>query len=351
MRILNMIVGAGLMMTAAGPATLARTPVQATYANPVIDADFPDPAVLHAPDGYYYAYATQTQRNGAWVNIQLARSADLVHWRQLGDALPTKPRWASAMQDFWAPHVQRAGSRYVMYLSAKPNGADDRHGMCLAVATAASPAGPFVDIGHPLKCGASFVNIDPMAFDDPATGRHWLYWGSGFEPIKVQELSANRVAFAPGSKPIELVRPNGPGGAFPVLIEGPWVIRHGGFYYLFYSGDNCCGPNANYNVLVARARSATGPFRTLEQATGAPHSIILHRNARWNAPGHNAIVTDAAGQDWIVYHAVDVRNPRQSPTEEINRRRILLIDRIVWRNGWPAIEGPSDGPRPAPVVR
>jgi hypothetical protein len=30
------------------------------YTNPVIDADFPDPALIHAPDGYYYAYATQT---------------------------------------------------------------------------------------------------------------------------------------------------------------------------------------------------------------------------------------------------------------------------------------------------
>ena len=35
-----------------------------TYLNPVLDADFPDPAVLKAPDGYYYAYATQTQIGG-----------------------------------------------------------------------------------------------------------------------------------------------------------------------------------------------------------------------------------------------------------------------------------------------
>ena len=28
------------------------------YTNPVLDADFPDPMVLKAPDGFYYAYAT-----------------------------------------------------------------------------------------------------------------------------------------------------------------------------------------------------------------------------------------------------------------------------------------------------
>ena len=45
-----------------------------TYVNPVLDSDFPDPAVILAPDGFYYAYATQTLRDDHWVNIQVARS-------------------------------------------------------------------------------------------------------------------------------------------------------------------------------------------------------------------------------------------------------------------------------------
>ena len=266
-------------------APLART--AATYANPVLDADFPDPTVIRAPDGFYYGYATQTQRDGKWINIQLARSSDLVHWQYMGDALPQKPRWAATTQDFWAPHVQRDGARYIMYFSGKPDTSDERHGLCLGVATASSPAGPFVDIGHPLKCGAGFVNIDPMAFDDPATGKRLLYWGSGFEPIKVQELAADRMSFAPGSAPKDLVWPNAVKGAFPVLVEGSWVMRHGDYYYLFYSGDNCCGAKANYAVMVARSRSATGPFETLEKATGKAHSIILEKRGYWIAPGHN----------------------------------------------------------------
>src|SRR6478672_6429581 len=72
-------------------AAAARAPAEGLYTNPVLDADFPDPAVILAPDGYYYAYATQTLREGHWINIQVARSADLVHWDHLGDALPEKP--------------------------------------------------------------------------------------------------------------------------------------------------------------------------------------------------------------------------------------------------------------------
>jgi len=101
-------------LIALGSCAAAAQPSRATYTNPVLDADFPDPTVIRAPDGYYYGYATQTQRGGKWVNIQLARSTDLVHWRYYGDALPAKPGWAAKTQDFWAPHVQRDGRRYIL---------------------------------------------------------------------------------------------------------------------------------------------------------------------------------------------------------------------------------------------
>jgi arabinan endo-1,5-alpha-L-arabinosidase len=327
-----------------------------TYANPVFDNDFPDPALLRAPDGFYYAYATQTGPPGSATNVQVARSRDLVTWEPRGDALPDKPAWASRTQDFWAPHVAADGSRYILYYSAKPDAAleDPSRGLCLAVATASRPEGPFRDVGRPLQCGPGFVNIDPMAFDDPATGRKLLYWGSGFGPIKVQELAADRISFAAGSRPIDLVhvvKTEDP-DEYQRLVEGAWVIRRGGWYYLFYSGDNCCGPKAHYAVLVARSRSATGPFQTMADATGAPSSVILQRRGRWIAPGHNAVIRDARGDDWLLYHAVDVNRPRSKPSDDVNTRRVMLLDRIVWRDGWPRVDGdgPSEGPRSVPAV-
>ena len=331
-----------LALLALAATSCATTPRDspAALANPVIDADFPDPAVLRASDGFYYVYATQTERDGRWVNLQVARSRDLVAWEHLGDGLPMKPAWASRTQDFWAPHVAEHGGRYYLYYSAKPDEAltDDKKGLCLAVATADRPEGPFSDMGRPLLCGASFVNIDPMSYDDPATGKRLLYWGSGFEPIRVRELAADRLSFAPGSVAVDLVRPdrNSP---YQALIEGAWVIRRGGWYYLFYSGDNCCGKGAHYAVLVARSRSATGPFETRSGA-------ILEARGIWHAPGHNSVIEDSRGDDWIVYHAVDTNRPRTKAADEVNTRRIMLIDRLVWKDGWPAVEGPTTGPQP-----
>ena len=50
MRAYCFIVAALLLAFSGGATAIART-AQATYSNPVIDADFPDPAVLRAPDG------------------------------------------------------------------------------------------------------------------------------------------------------------------------------------------------------------------------------------------------------------------------------------------------------------
>lgn len=336
---------------APGDSPARRALIQAFYENPILDGDFPDPAIIRAADGYFYAYATQSLRDGEWVNIQVARSANLIHWEHLGDALPDKPEWAETTQDFWAPSVIYDGSTYFMYYSATPDVCHlHERGHALAVATSDSPAGPFVDMGMPLLLGAGFEYIDPMAFDDPATGKHLLYWGSGFQPIKVQELAPDRMSFAPETAAIDLIQPNGKHGSFPRLVEASWVIKRNDYYYLFYSGDNCCGPEAEYGVMIARSKSATGPFETLEQAKGVPHSLMLFKSERWLAPGHNCIVEDDAGQDWIVYHGIDVNRPRQTQEDEINSRRVLLIDRIEWRDGWPHVGTPSDTPQPVPII-
>ena len=42
--------------------------------------------MLATPDGWFYAYATQTTSGDGLLNIQVARSVDLVRWEHLGDA-------------------------------------------------------------------------------------------------------------------------------------------------------------------------------------------------------------------------------------------------------------------------
>jgi arabinan endo-1,5-alpha-L-arabinosidase len=322
-----------------------------SYANPIFDFDFPDPSILQATDGWYYAYATQGITPAfEYQNIQAARSRDLVHWDRLPDALPEKPAWAKYTWEFWAPHVIYDDGVYYMYYSAEP---DRGAGLCLAVATAKQAAGPFTDKGEPLKCGPGFSHIDPFAFDDPQSGIHYLYWGSNSTPIRVQELSADRLNFQADTVPIFVLNPQR-GRPYEGLLEGAWMIYRQGYYYLFTSGDACCGEGAHYAVMVARSSSPTGPFEKLGDAKGSESSVILEANAIWSAPGHNAVFTDAAGQDWIFYHAINTKDPGHNdvvPNDDYYPR-VLLMDPITYVDGWPQIPGgsPSSKEQSGPSV-
>jgi Glycosyl hydrolases family 43 len=92
-----------------------------SYTNPVLDRDFPDPNVIRAGDGCCYCYATQGLGERPVVNIQVARSRDMVAWEYLGEALPQRPPWAQTTQMLWAPHVVEHGGVYVMAYSAAPD--------------------------------------------------------------------------------------------------------------------------------------------------------------------------------------------------------------------------------------
>ena len=340
------VVSMALMAAVAFAVTRPGGAVAATYANPVIRTDFADPAVIRGSGGWYYAYSTEQLTVDRMAYIQVARSRDLLEWELLRDALTRKPAWTRTTRDFWAPGIIEADGRAFLYYAGWHDNGD---GMCLGVAVADDPAGPFEPSDTPIHCDDGYVAIDVFPYDDPTTGKRLLYWGSDGAPIFARELAPDRISFMPGSEATEVFDRN-VYQPFESLIEAPWVIKRGEMYYLFVSAGNCCARPAGYAVLVARSTSATGPFESRAQATdtwGA--SVILRGNDVWEGPGHNAVVADGAGQDWLIYHAIDPHDPFQPAVDAV--KRPMLIDRISWVDGWPGIanDSPSSGPQPAPI--
>jgi arabinan endo-1,5-alpha-L-arabinosidase len=359
---LAVVLGLGLTSLASAPAASgSHTSVASSgavaakeYRNPVLDRDFPDPDVIEAANGWYYAYSTESDPGGRHVNIQVARSRDLISWRYLGDALPRLPKWGDKTGVSWAPDVARRGGSYFLYYSIVPNRLANDFGLCLAVATSRSPAGPFQTTGKPLYCGPTISDIDSHVFRDPKTGMWWVYWGSGGD-IVTARLASNMISLVrPHAQPKLLLR----GWSAKVRrpyehgIEGPFVITRHGWYYLFYSGNNCCSYPPHYATMVARSRHATGPFQRLAATRPGLSSVILHGNDRWAGPGHNSVIRDDAGHDWMFYHAIDNRHP-YLPGGNQYVRRVMLMDRIVYRNGWPTLvrSSPSVSWKPGPVTR
>jgi arabinan endo-1,5-alpha-L-arabinosidase len=315
------------------------------YRNPVINHDFPDPSIIYGNDDYYYVYGTQYVSLDKVINIQSAKSRDLIHWELLADAMPTKPKWANITQNFWAPDVSIYKGVYYMYFSAETN---DRKGMGIGVALSLKPEGPFVDSGKPLISGESYINIDPAAFEDPKSGKRFLFWGSGFHPIRAQELAENGLDFALGTEPV-IVLPEDPHVYDETLVEGVYLIYRHGYYYMFYSGDGCFLDH-RYAIMVARSKHLLGPYEKLSCNNPKPNNIILHYNHRWLAPGHNSIVTDFEENDWIVYHAIDSVD-QFIPGSDVRQRK-MFIDRIYYEDGWPrtANSTPSVDVKESPVV-
>jgi beta-xylosidase len=119
------------------------------------------------------------------------------------------------------------------------------------------------------------------------------------------------------------------------VVEAPWVVAHGGTYFLFYSGNSYA--NATYAVGVASAPSPLGPYTK----AGAP---ILATNAGWVGPGHCSVVDTPAGDTAMVYHAWIPGHVNGAGDV-----RVGLLDAVVWGSTWPAVpEAPSVGSRPVP---
>ncbi|MBN2064661.1 MAG: family 43 glycosylhydrolase, partial [Sedimentisphaerales bacterium] len=321
------------------------------YVNPVWPDEFPDPTVIRLPDGTFYAYATGGNLNGKRCNIRILKSNDLVNWQAVGDAVPQLGKYNSISKRNWAPHVTAYNGKYYLYYSTNMDYASEKNeqAMAVAVAVAEHPAGPFITTDQPLVSGPGFEHIDPMLFIDSKTNKKYLYWGSQSRPVHVREMADDLISFMPGSKTIDVLACSGD-ISYENLLEGPWVIEKFGKYYLFVSGNNCCGMEANYAVMVARSDSPLGPFVKMADELGTPDSICLIRNDRWFAPGHNSVITDMAGDQWLVYHAYDFNKKTTDPDgKEKLAGREMLIDKIIWQDQWPVKISPSVTPMPSPL--
>lgn len=297
------------------------------YANPVAPFGCADPGVVRDGDRYIMSCTSGNAGNA----FALFESTDLVSWTAKGHILPAAARPAWAKSDFWAPEIHRVGTKWLAYWSAR--GADGK--LSIGAASADDPLGPYTALAQPIVPATTIGLIDAHAFT--ANGVSYLLWKDDGNaqnaptPIRARQLAADGLSLTGPTVTLITNTLAWEGN----LVEGPWVTPHDGSYYLFYSGNAYY--DGRYAVGVARATSPLGPY------TKAAAPIVVTRGD-WVGPGHNSVVTGPGGDMYLVYHAWQaghVNGPGDS--------RKLLVDPIVWRDGWPAVPGaPSTTSRPLP---
>lgn len=82
------------------------------------------------------------------------------------------------------------------------------------------------------------------------------------------------------------------------LIEGPFVTRQQGRYWLFYAGNDFSTPS--YGIGVAVADHPLGPYTK----QGEP---LLRSTREWLAPGHASVAPGVNGEPQLFFHAFHPR--------------------------------------------
>lgn len=270
-----------------------------TYKNPVLNADFSDPDVIRVGNEYFMICS-----DFHFMGMQIWKSYDMVNWQfvtQIYDSLPfkeydTMDRYAGGS---WAPALRYHDGEFYVYFCTRHEG--------LFMTHAKSAEGPWA----PLHCVKKIADWeDPCPFwdeDGQAYLGHSVY-GAG--PIIMHRMSADGKTLLDDG--VEVYR--GP------VAEGTKIHKWNGLYYMSIPEG---GVKSGWQTIL-RSKNIYGPYeskRVLEQGS-----------TNINGPHQGAIV-DTPNGEWWFYHFQE--------TDALGR--VLHLQPMTWRDGWPSIGVDYDG--------
>jgi beta-xylosidase len=258
--------------------------------NPVLPGDNPNPTVTKIGDSYY----ASTTSNEWSPLFPIYKSDDLISWKLVSYVFPGgAPDWAE--NNFFAPELSYDEKQHKLYVYYTGR-AKSSNKITIAVASAESPEGPFVDHG-PLTFN-DCETIDAFEMRDKK-GNLFLIWKEVYFPgkpsaIYAQSISEDRQTVS-GPK-YELIRNDKEWEE--AITEGPAIFRRGDYFYLLYSAGACCDKACNYKIGVARARELLGPWEK------NPANPILKDTPAWKCPGTGDVLNEQ-NDYYLLYHAYE----------------------------------------------
>lgn len=359
-----------------------------------------DPTVVLAEDGYYYMYQTDASYGNAHTaggHFHGRRSKNLVDWEYLGGTMKSLPDWVipklneirkemglgettanEADFGYWAPCVRKVrNGLYRMYYSivcpgtlsgdgtwserafiglmenSNPANNDGWEDKGYVITNASDKGLDFhVSANDWANCYYKWNAIDPSYIIDN-DGKHYLAYGSWHSGIALVELDEET-----GKVKADLPNPWGTDAdiaAYGQLIatrqmgnrwqasEGPELIYHDGYYYLFLAYDALEVP---YNTRVARSRNIAGPYVGMDgtDVTNAGGDILpvlthpykFNGSDGWVGISHCCVFDDGNG-NW--YFASQGRFPKEVGGNPYSNAIMMgHVRSMRWtEDGWPVV--------------
>lgn len=305
--------------------SVAGAPLEKMYRNPIRRGMWPDPSVVRVGEDYYMV-------NSSFVYfpcIPVSHSRDLVHWRVIGHAI-TRAEWANldgfpGGYGYWAPDISYADGRF--YICATLRLPDDRSVRRRQMLTwSERPEGPYAEPVFIEEDG-----IDPSLFHED--GRHYMLLNRGARILEIdaqgKRLSETAMLYY---------------GSQKRAPEGPHLLKHGGWYYLFQAEG---GTGMGHRETVARSRTLMGVYEP------SPYNPVIRQEdetAAIQRCGHAKPVQTQDGRWFFVYLC---GRPLDGKWTLLGRETAL--SEFIWTaDGWPALKGGRNAsvlrPLPLPPV-
>jgi len=314
--------GAGGQTACVGSTYDAASPPQVLTLSGSLGAH--DPAAL-VVGNTIYLFAT---------GLTAKTSTNLTSWQNATTPLNPRPSWVAdkvpGATNLWAPDISSFGGQYHLYYAASTFGSNKS---CIGHATKTDIAtGTWADQGTVIcsNMGTSdnWNAIDPNIVVDDA-GTPWMAFGSFWSGLKIVKMDATTGARADTAAPTAIA--NGANGRGS--LEGAWIFKNCGYYYLFSSWGACCDGAYDYNIRVGRSTSVTGPYvdkAGVNLMNSGGGTLLVQGNSTVHAPGHNAVIV-YNNKTYNLYHALNASNGNAQ----------LHIAEIAWdAQGWPVSGGP-----------
>jgi xylan 1,4-beta-xylosidase len=328
------------------------------YTNPITrdtSISMRDHCIIKVGDHWYCTGTSNPVWTGPNPGVRLLVSDDLIHWRHHSWLIDAGKLSADCPYNgrFWAPEIHFIKNKYWLTVNSGKVTREDPKGMkthSIWLFVSDQVTGPYELVNGPLT---SQYNNDATLFEDE-DGQTYLYCsGNGLFQAKI-DLSAGQL-IGGIRKFLDKREPGNPewmvGG-----IEGPFVIKRDGTYFMFFSTWT-----RGYEVGLLKSKSPLGPWELVsrepifgsrkkdyrpELAISGGYADLTFSDTPdpYCETGHNALFEGPDGKLWSSCHYLMYEKrpyPYCPDLQEWELTPQMGIEPVYFRDGMFHINGPT----------